>query len=73
MENKLTKEAMEAIKPGGREKVFRATSVADYQSQQRMAYHVRKNCPRADGGTYVIRCSAVGMTITVKVEKADSL
>lgn len=68
MENKLTKEAMEAIKPGGRMKVFRATSVADYQSQQRMAYYVRQNCPRDDGGVYVIQCSAVGMTISVKVE-----
>lgn len=69
MENKVTKDAMAAIKPGGRMKVFRAVSVADYQSQQRMAYWVRQNCPRPDGGKYIIQCSGVGMTISVKVEK----
>lgn len=60
---------MESIRPGGRTKVFRAVSVADYQSQQRMAYYVRQNCPRKDGGKYIIQCSGVGMTISVKVEK----
>lgn len=69
MGNKVTKDTMAAIKPGGRMKVFRATSVADYQSQQRMAYWVRQNCPRADGGKYIIQSSGVGMTISVRVEK----
>lgn len=73
MENdKVTKDAMEAIRPGGRTRVFRATSVADFQSQQRMAYWVRQNCPRTDGGKYVIQCSGVGMTISVKVEKGGA-
>lgn len=69
MENKVTKGTMMAIKPGGRTRVFRATSVADYQSQQRMAYWVKQNCPREDGGTYIIQCSGVGMTISVRVER----
>lgn len=73
MENKVTKDTMAAIKLGGRMKVFRAVSVADYQSQQRMAYWVRQNCPRADGGRYVIKCSGVGMTISVKVEEGTVL
>lgn len=73
MENKVTKETMAAIRPGGRTKVFRAVSVADFQSQQRMAYWVRQNCPRNDGGKYVIQCSAVGMTVSVKVEKGEVL
>lgn len=71
MESKVTKDTMEAIKPGGRTKVFRATSVADFQSQQRMAYYVRQNYRRPDGSKYVIKCSAVGMTISVSVEKAN--
>lgn len=69
MENKVTKAEMEAIKPGGRTRVFRATSVADFQSQQRTAYYVRQNCPRKDGGKYIISSSAAGMTISIKVEK----
>ncbi len=68
MAEKVTKAAMEAIKPGGRAKVFRAISVADFQSQLRMAYYVRQRHPRSDG-VYVITNSAVGMTITIKVTK----
>lgn len=64
---------MEAIKVGGREKVFRATSVADYQSQQRTAYYVRQKHPREDGGKYIIKCSGIGMTITIKVVRDDEL
>lgn len=68
MAEKVTKAAMEAIKPGGRPKVFRATSVADFQSQQRMAYYVKQTHPREDG-QYEISSSSVGMTITIKVKK----
>lgn len=42
MENRVTKDSMAAIKLGGRTKVFRAVSLADYQSQQRMAFYVRQ-------------------------------
>lgn len=62
---------MEAIKAGGRAKVFRAESVADFQSKQRMAYWVKQNCPRKDGGIYNISSSGVGMTVTIKVEKGE--
>lgn len=71
MAEKLTKEVMEAIKTGGRAKVFRAESVSDFQSKQRMAYWVKQNCPRKDGGIYVINSSGVGMTVTVKVVKEN--
>lgn len=69
MANKVTKAAMEAIKAGGRPRVFRCESVADFQSQSRTAYWVRQNCPRADGGQYNISTSAVGMTVTIGVTK----
>lgn len=62
---------MESIKPGGRAKVFRATSVADFQSQLRMAYYVKQRHPRSDG-VYEISNSAVGMTITVRVKRKEA-
>lgn len=69
MSSKVTKAEMETMRIGGRPKVFRALSVADFQSQVQTAYYVRKNHPRKDGGVYVISSSGVGMTITIKVEK----
>lgn len=69
--DKVTKASLENIKVGGRAWVFRCTSVADFQSQQRMAYWVKQNCPRKDGGIYVIKSSARGMTITVSVLKGS--
>ncbi len=71
MAEKVTKIIMEALKPGGRAKVFRATSVADFQSQLRTAYYVKQKHPRSDG-VYEISNSAVGMTITVRVKKKEA-
>lgn len=69
MDYKVTKSLMESLKPGGRTKVFRCSSVSDFQSQLRMAYYVRQNYPRQDGGRYIISSSGVGMTISIKVER----
>lgn len=65
---KVTKDSLAAIKINGHPRYFRCNSVADFQSQQRMAYWIKQNCPREDGGKYIIKSSAVDMVISVSVE-----
>lgn len=69
---KLTKEALEGMRPGGRSKTFRCDSAAELEAARRNAYQIRANSRRDDGMTYAITTSYKAMTITVAVIEAEN-
>lgn len=69
MNEKLTVDALEKMRLGGRPKMFRCDSAAELESAKQNAYYIKRNCPRPDGATYNITCSYKAMVVTVSLEK----
>lgn len=68
MEDKprLTKETMTRL-PIGAVLPIRCNTAAELENAYHNAYHIRKKCPREDGGRYEISRSVKTMTVTVSV------
>lgn len=66
---KLKHDELKKMKLGGRPKVFRFDTPAEFESARQNAYYIQRNCPRPDGAKYVISASYQSGTITISLTK----
>lgn len=71
MNEKITAQMLARMKIGGRPKVFAFPTAASYESARRNAYKIKQERPRTDGGEYLIKCSAISMSVTVQVVRKE--
>lgn len=69
MAQELRHEALKKMKLGGRPKVFRFDTPAEFESARKNALYIQKNCPRPDGARYEVKLSYQSATITVSLVK----
>lgn len=65
MAQELKHDVLKKMKLGGRPKVFRFNTPAEFESARKNADYIQKNCPRPDGARYNVKCSYQSGTITV--------
>ena len=68
---KITAQNLARMKIGGRAKVFAFPTASSYESAKRNAYKIKQHRPRTDGGEYLIKCSAISMSVTVQVARKE--
>ncbi|WP_286375699.1 hypothetical protein [Xylanibacter rodentium] len=61
----LKHDVLKKMKLGGRPKVFRFNTPAEFESARKNADYIQKNCPRPDGARYDVKLSYQSGTITV--------
>ena len=69
MAQELKHDALKKMKLGGRPKVFRVNTPAEFESARKNAEYIKKNCPRPDGAQYEVQLSYQSGTITVSLTK----
>lgn len=67
MAQELKHNVLKKMKPGGRPKVFRFNTPAEFESARKNADYIQKNCPRPDGARYDVKLSYQSGTITVSL------
>lgn len=65
MAQELKHDVLKKMKLGGRPKVFRFNTPAEFESARKNANYIQKNCPRPDGARYDVKLSYQSGTITV--------
>ncbi len=65
MAQELKHDVLKKMKLGGRPKVFRFNTPAEFESARKNADYIQKNCPRPDGARYDVKLSYQSGTITV--------
>lgn len=67
MAQELKHDVLKKMKLGGRPKVFRFNTPAEFESARKNAGYIQKNCPRPDGARYDVKLSYQSGTITVSL------